>query len=76
MGWRFDYKDHGTFLSGRAVVFFARAVKMAHEAAELIEVHWVPITEACRQALCGELNDGKTVAGLLRAQAKLAAAGK
>jgi 8-oxo-dGTP pyrophosphatase MutT (NUDIX family) len=44
---------------------------MAHEPAELIEVHWVPIEEACRRALAGELNDGKTALGLLRAQAKL-----
>ena len=49
------------------------ASKMEHEAAELIEVHWVPIAEACRRALSGELNDGKTALGLLRAQAKLAA---
>src|SRR5579864_6139797 len=25
--------------------------KMAHEPSELIEVHWIPITEACRRAL-------------------------
>ena len=80
-----DWDSLGSYVSSPGVftetvhLFMARglrAVKMAHEAAELIEVHWVPITEACRQALCGELNDGKTVAGLLRAQAKLAAAGK
>ena len=46
-----------------------REVKMAHEAAELIEIHWVPIAAACQQALRGELNDGKTALGLLRAQA-------
>jgi 8-oxo-dGTP pyrophosphatase MutT (NUDIX family) len=49
-----------------------RAVKIAHEAAELIEIHWVPIAEACQRALQGELVDGKTVVGLLRAQARLA----
>jgi ADP-ribose diphosphatase len=45
--------------------------RMQHEAAELIEVHWVPIADACRRALSGELNDGKTALGLLRAQARL-----
>ena len=79
-----DWDSLGSYVSSPGVftetvhLFMARglrAVKMAHEAAELIEVHWVPITEACRRALAGELNDGKTVAGLLRAQAKLAAAG-
>ena len=49
-----------------------RSVKMAHEAAELIEVHWIPIAEACQRALSGELVDGKTVVGVLRAQARLA----
>jgi ADP-ribose pyrophosphatase len=48
-----------------------RAVTMAHEAGELIEVHWVPFSEACRRALSGELSDGKTALGLLRAQAML-----
>jgi ADP-ribose pyrophosphatase len=79
-----DWDSLGSYVSSPGVftetvhLFMARglrSVKMAHEAAELIEVHWVPIAEACRQALSGELNDGKTVAGLLRAQAKLAAAG-
>jgi 8-oxo-dGTP pyrophosphatase MutT (NUDIX family) len=48
-----------------------RPAKIAHEAAELIEIHWIPIAEACRRALNGELVDGKTVVGLLRAQALL-----
>jgi ADP-ribose pyrophosphatase len=47
--------------------------KIAHEPAELIEVHWVPMAEACRRALAGEINDGKTALGLLRAQARLLA---
>jgi ADP-ribose pyrophosphatase len=46
---------------------------MAHEPSELIEVHWIPFAEACRRALAGELNDGKTALGLLRAQARLGA---
>jgi 8-oxo-dGTP pyrophosphatase MutT (NUDIX family) len=48
-----------------------RAAKIAHEAAELIEIHWIPLAEACQRALSGELVDGKTVVGLLRAQALL-----
>jgi 8-oxo-dGTP pyrophosphatase MutT (NUDIX family) len=43
----------------------------AHEQHELIEVHWVELAEAVRQALSGELRDGKTIIGLLRAAAQL-----
>ena len=39
----------------------------APEANEVIEVHWVPFTEACERALTGDINDSKTVMGLLRA---------
>ncbi len=49
-----------------------REVTMAHEAGELIEVHWVPFSEACLRALNGDISDGKTALGLLRAQALLA----
>lgn len=45
---------------------------MAHEPSELIEVHWVELDAACRDALSGEITDGKTALGLLRAQARLA----
>src|SRR5262249_13486636 len=44
---------------------------LAHEQHELIEVHWIPIAAALRQALNGELRDGKTVVGLVRAAAQL-----
>lgn len=37
------------------------------EPGELLEVHWVPLEEACRRALSGEISDGKTCVGLLRA---------
>ena len=47
------------------------SVKMQHEPAELIEVHWLDLDEACRWALNGEINDGKTALGLLRARAAL-----
>jgi 8-oxo-dGTP pyrophosphatase MutT (NUDIX family) len=47
------------------------SVKMAHEAAELIEVHWVELEDACTRALHGDINDGKTALGLLRARSLL-----
>lgn len=45
--------------------------KTNHEASELIEVHWLDLQEACSRALNGEISDGKTALGLLRAQAAL-----
>jgi len=47
------------------------SVKMAHEAGELIEVHWVGLEEACARAEDGDINDGKTIVGLLRARRAL-----
>lgn len=47
------------------------SVKMSLEEGELIEVHWIPLPEACRRAERGDINDGKTVVGLLRARAAL-----
>ena len=70
-----DYVSSPGVFTETVKLFMARGLRaktMAHEAAELIEVHWVPISEACRRALGGELNDGKTALGLLRAQAQLA----
>ncbi|HTX05047.1 MAG TPA: NUDIX hydrolase [Steroidobacteraceae bacterium] len=40
----------------------------AHERAEVIEVHWVPFAEACEWAANGEIRDGKTAIGLMRAR--------
>lgn len=40
----------------------------AHEKAEVIEVHWVPFAQACEWALSGQIKDGKTALGLIRAQ--------
>ena len=40
---------------------------LSHEQHEVIEVHWLPLADAARQALSGELRDAKTVIGLLRA---------
>jgi len=41
----------------------------ALEPGELLEVHWVALSEACAQALDGRLRDAKTIIGLLRAAA-------
>jgi ADP-ribose pyrophosphatase len=76
-----SWRSLGTYVSSPGVfdeivhLFLAHdldSVKMAHEAAELIEVHWLELEEACRRALDGEINDGKTALGLLRARSALA----
>jgi len=44
------------------------SVPTAHEAAEVFEVHWLPLEEAVHRCLGGDIDDSKTVVGLLRAQ--------
>lgn len=44
------------------------AVSAAHERSEVIEIHWVPLEQACAWALDGTIADCKTVIGLLRAR--------
>lgn len=44
----------------------------SHEMHEVIEVHWVPLADAVRQAAEGELRDAKTVIGLMRAASRMA----
>jgi len=39
----------------------------APESNEVLEVHWLPLAEACERALDGEIRDGKTALGLVRA---------
>lgn len=72
-----DWVSLGTYLSSPGVfdevlhLFLATGltpVKQAAEEHEVIEVHWVPLEEACRRALDGDIRDGKTIVGLLRAQ--------
>lgn len=46
-------------------------VPLAHEQHEVIEIHWVELSAAVRQALSGEIRDSKTVVGLLRAAAQV-----
>jgi len=41
---------------------------IAHEGAEVIEVHWVAFDTACQWALEGSIADAKTALGLLRAR--------
>ncbi|HET9122964.1 MAG TPA: NUDIX hydrolase [Acidiferrobacteraceae bacterium] len=46
--------------------------RLAHERLEYIERHWIPWTTAHRLALQGDIQDAKTVVGLLRAAALVA----
>jgi 8-oxo-dGTP pyrophosphatase MutT (NUDIX family) len=75
-----NWQSLGVYVSSPGVfteivhLYLARqldSVKMAHEAAELIEVHWVQLEDACTRALHGDINDGKTALGLLRARSVL-----
>jgi 8-oxo-dGTP pyrophosphatase MutT (NUDIX family) len=49
-------------------------VGSAHERHEVIEVHWIPLDQAVGRALSGDIRDGKTIIGLLRAAALVRAA--
>ncbi len=71
----------GSYMSSPGVfsevlhLFLARdlePVASAPEIHEVIEVHWVPLAEACERALDGEIRDGKTALGLLRAAHQVA----
>jgi ADP-ribose pyrophosphatase len=44
-----------------------------HEEHEVIEVHWKPLREVVRMAEQGEIRDGKSLVGIFRANARLAA---
>ena len=57
--------------SERIYLYMATALAAAaeaHEHAEVIQVHWVPLQQACLWALDGTINDMKTAVGLLRAR--------
>jgi 8-oxo-dGTP pyrophosphatase MutT (NUDIX family) len=67
----------GTYLSSPGVftevlhLFLAQDLRpaiAAPETNEVFEVHWVPLTEACERAMSGDIRDGKTALGLLRAR--------
>ena len=72
-----EWHSLGSYLSSPGIftevlhLFLATAVEpaaVAHEQAEVIEVHWVPFGEACEWAESGQLRDGKTAMGLIRAR--------
>ena len=70
------WESLGTYLSSPGVftevlhLFLAQDLqpaKQAHEHAEVIEVHWIPLAQAYEWALDGSMRDGKTAIGLIRA---------
>jgi 8-oxo-dGTP pyrophosphatase MutT (NUDIX family) len=72
-----EWRSLGSYLSSPGIftevlhLFLATALEpaqVAHEHAEVIEVHWVPFAEACEWAERGEIRDGKTAIALLRAR--------
>jgi 8-oxo-dGTP pyrophosphatase MutT (NUDIX family) len=72
-----EWLSLGSYLSSPGIftevlhLFLATGVEAAvtaHEQAEVIEVHWIPFREACEWAESGELRDGKTAMGLIRAR--------
>jgi len=71
-----DWQSLGKIVSSPGVftevihLYLARtltAVPTRMEEHEVIEVHWLPWAEALRMAQAGEIEDAKTLAGLLRA---------
>jgi 8-oxo-dGTP pyrophosphatase MutT (NUDIX family) len=71
-----SWESLGTYLSSPGIftevlhLFLAlnlQPTQSAHEHAEVIEVHWIPLEEARQWALDGRINDGKTIIGLIRA---------
>ncbi len=78
-----SWRSLGTYVSSPGVfteivhLYLAQeldSVKMALEEGELLEVHWIDFQDACARAEEGEINDGKTVVGLLRARRALSSA--
>ena len=71
-----DWQSLGDVLSSPGVfsevlhLFLARDLAtagVAHEHAEVIEIHWVPLMEAHEWALTGRIRDAKSIIGLMRA---------
>lgn len=72
-----DWQSLGRIVSSPGVftevihLFLARAltaVPVQSEDQEVIEIHWIAWAEAWRMAQSGEIEDAKTLAGLLRAR--------
>jgi 8-oxo-dGTP pyrophosphatase MutT (NUDIX family) len=73
-----EWRSLGTVVSSPGVftevvhLYLARQLApaaAAREHGEVFEAHWVPLGEAVARALSGDITDGKTVIGLLRAAA-------
>jgi ADP-ribose pyrophosphatase len=71
-----DWGSLGSYLSSPGVfdevihLFLATGLEAAParaEADEVFEVHWIPLADALARARNGDLRDGKTVVGILRA---------
>jgi ADP-ribose pyrophosphatase len=69
--------DLGRFISTPGfcdeVIYLYFATELApvptnHSEGEVIEIHWVAFAEAVQMARSGQIEDGKTVAGLFRAE--------
>lgn len=78
-----EWRSLGSYLSSPGVfsevlhLFLATDLTpaaTAHEQAEVIEVHWIPFAQAYEWAVSGEIRDGKTALGLVRARHLLARA--
>ena len=72
-----EWRSLGSCLSSPGVfterlhLFLATGLEpaaLAHEGAEVIEVHWMALGTACTWALEGTISDAKTAVGLLRAR--------
>lgn len=75
-----DWRSLGVSLSSPGVfterihLFLATGLApapMAREAAEVMEIHWLPLGEAVARCVDGRIEDSKTCIGLLRAAALL-----
>ena len=75
-----DWESLGTCVSSPGVfterlhLYLASGItpaRAAQEHAEVIEIHWVPLAEACRWAIDGAITDCTTALGLLRAREAL-----
>lgn len=79
-----EWRSLGEYLSSPGVftevlhLFLATGLTpavTAHEHAEVIEVHWIAFEKAYEWAVSGEIRDGKTALGLVRARHLLGPAG-
>ena len=70
-----QWESLGTALSSPGVfsevlhLFYATEIEpstAAHEHSEVIEVHWIPLTEAYEWAMNGQISDAKTIIALAR----------